>query len=50
MAKADPRIEEMKKQEEEKRKAIYACMVCKSMFKKPGMCPGCDQMLKKKAG
>ncbi|MBI4020187.1 MAG: hypothetical protein HY367_02545 [Candidatus Aenigmarchaeota archaeon] len=35
---------------ENENKAMYACMVCKSMFRKAGMCPNCDQVLKKKAG
>ncbi|MBI4176023.1 MAG: hypothetical protein HY518_02380 [Candidatus Aenigmarchaeota archaeon] len=36
--------------EEKREKDIYACMVCRSMFKQPGMCPDCDRVLKKKAG
>ncbi len=34
----------------DKQKALYACMVCKGMFKDPGMCPDCDGVLKKSAG
>ena len=35
---------------EEKAKEIYACMVCKKMFKKAGLCPNCNLVLKKAAG
>ena len=34
----------------EKQKAIYACTICKGMFKESGMCPDCDGVLKKHAG
>ena len=34
---------------EEKQKAIFACLACKAIFKDPGMCPNCDMVLKKKA-
>jgi len=35
---------------EKRQKAIYACMVCKGMFKDPGYCPNCNIVLKRKAG
>ena len=38
------------KAELEKQKAVYACVVCEGMFKDPGMCPDCNQVLKKGAG
>lgn len=41
--------EKTKKLIEKKQKAIYACMICKQMFKDPGMCPDCDKILKKSA-
>jgi len=41
--------EESRKPVENKQKAVYACMVCKNMFSEPGMCPDCDQVLKKGA-
>ena len=34
----------------EKEKMIYACLLCKQMFKDPGLCPNCNIVLKKKAG
>jgi len=36
--------------EEEKIKSIYACVLCKKIFKGPGMCPGCNAILRKQAG
>ena len=38
------------KAEIEKQKAVYACTICKGMFKESGMCPDCDTVLKKPAG
>jgi len=38
------------KAEVDKQKAVYACTICKSMFKEDGMCPDCDTVLKKGAG
>ena len=35
--------------DEEKEKAIYACLACKAIFKDAGMCPNCNLVLKKKA-
>lgn len=35
---------------ERRMKAVYACMVCNSMFKQPGYCPNCEVVLKKRAG
>lgn len=36
--------------QDEAKKAIYACLACKSIFKEPGMCPDCNAVLKKRAG
>lgn len=33
----------------DKEKLIYACLACKAIFKKKGMCPNCNFVLKKKA-
>ncbi|MBI1978714.1 MAG: hypothetical protein HYS62_01475 [Candidatus Aenigmarchaeota archaeon] len=29
---------------------IFACAVCKKVYKKPGICRTCDEMLKPKGG
>lgn len=29
---------------------VFACNVCKKVYKKPGMCPDCDVVLKPKGG
>jgi len=33
-----------------KTEIVYQCIICKSMYDHPGMCHGCETVLKKKGG
>ena len=42
-------VVEIPEKDEEKEKMIYMCILCKHMFKDPGLCPNCNTVLKKGA-
>ena len=42
------RVVSQEQNAEEAAKLVYACAICKNIFKEPGYCSNCDAVLKSK--